>query len=350
MYFDGDDRMKILVGISGGVDSAAAAKRLIGDGHTVEGIVLIMHEHTELCAAREAAMSIGIPLHEVDCTVEFDRVVKENFVSEYRSARTPNPCIICNERVKFRYMYEYAVAHGFDRIATGHYASVVKISDGLGERYAIAAGKDKRKDQSYMLHRLPSTILEKLLLPLADEEKTDVRAFADSVGISAADRPDSQEICFLPDGNHADFIESVAGKCPEGDFVDEEGHPLGRHRGIIRYTVGQRKGLGIALGERVFVTAIDAEKNTVTLSPTHTGRARIDLADVVCTGLAVAGEPVKLRAEVKIRYTAPLAWAEATVYPDGTASLIFDSPVKAAPGQSAVAYRDGTVLFGGIIR
>lgn len=343
--------MKILVGISGGVDSAAAAKKLIGDGHSVEGIVLVMHEHTELCAAREAAASIGIPLHEVDCTAEFDRVVKENFVSEYCSARTPNPCIICNERVKFRFMYEYAMAHGFDMIATGHYATVVRICDDRGVRYAIAAGKDKnkKKDQSYMLHRLPSEILEKLLLPLSDAEKTDVRSYADAAGISAADRPDSQEICFLPEGNHADFIESVAGKCPEGDFVDELGRSLGRHKGIIRYTVGQRKGLGIALGERVFVTAIDAEKNTVTLSTTHTGNINVNLADVVCTGLAIAGEPVRLRAEVKIRYTAPLAWADAIVYPDGTASLTFDSPVKAAPGQSAVAYRDGMVLFGGII-
>ncbi len=342
--------MKILVGISGGVDSAAAAKRLLSEGHEVEGAILVMHEHTEALAARAAAESIGIALHEIDCTESFDNIVKENFVTEYCSGRTPNPCIICNERVKFRYLYEFAANNGFDGIATGHYARVVSVTDGDAERYAIAAAADLKKDQSYMLYRLPQHILAMLHLPLASESKAEVRAYASEAGLSVADRPDSQEICFLPDGAHAEYIESRAGKCPEGDFISEDGTVLGRHKGIIRYTVGQRKGLGISLGERVFVTDINASDNTVTLSPVFAGRDSIVITDVVTSALAPIAAPRRLSVSVKIRYTAPLVNAEALLLPDGRAELYFDASVKAAPGQSAVAYgADGTVMFGGVI-
>ena len=242
--------MRILVGISGGVDSAYAAKKLLSEGHEVEGAVLIMHDFTELDAAREAASSVGIRLHEIDCQDAFGQI-KDNFVSEYVSGRTPNPCIICNERVKFKTLYDFAMENGFDAIATGHYARLVETEG----RFALATPEDMRKEQTYMLYRLPQSILSKLVLPLAEGTKTEIREQAMEQGISAANRSDSQEICFLPEGNHTEYIESVAGKCPEGNFVDNEGKILGRHKGIIHYTVGQRKGLGISLGERAFVTA-----------------------------------------------------------------------------------------------
>ena len=336
--------MKILVGISGGVDSAYAAKKLLLDGHSVEGAVLIMHDYTELDAAREAACSVGIRLHEIDCRNSFEEI-KGNFVSEYTNGRTPNPCIICNERVKFRTLYDFAIANGFDAIATGHYAKITRLNG----RYAFAMPEDKRKEQTYMLYRLPQDVLSKLVLPLCEGTKSEIRTIAAEQGISAASRDDSQEICFLPKGNYTEYVESVAGKCPQGDFIDTQGKILGRHKGIIHYTVGQRKGLGISLGERVFVTDIDAENNTVTLSQKTWGKTLIELTDLVYSGMMPPSEKCELELEVKLRYTAPLVKTTARLYPDGRATLEFSEPQKCAPGQSAVLYQDGIVLCGGFI-
>jgi tRNA-specific 2-thiouridylase len=171
--------MKILIGISGGVDSAFAAKRLMDEGHTVEGAVLVMHEHTELSAAREAAESLKLTLHEIDAREAFCQI-KENFVSEYINGRTPNPCIICNEKVKFKLLFDYAMEHGFDAIATGHYAKKTVVNG----RYALAVAEDLKKDQTYMLYRLPENILAKLVLPLSEGKKSDIRVLADESGIS----------------------------------------------------------------------------------------------------------------------------------------------------------------------
>lgn len=336
--------MKILVGISGGVDSAAAAYKLKAEGNDVEGAILIMHDYTELDAAREAAVSIGISLHEIDCREPFE-AIKDNFVSEYASGRTPNPCIICNEKVKFRKLYDFAMKNGFDAIATGHYAKVVR-HDG---RYALAFPEDMRKEQTYMLYRLPQEILSHLIFPLSSGTKAQIRENAERDGISAANRADSQEICFLPDGNHTEYVESRTGMCHEGDFIDENGKILGRHKGIIHYTVGQRKGLGISLGERVFVTDINPIDNTVTLSPVMSGSNSIRLTDMVYSGMPEPTEEVEVELSVKLRYTAPLVKARATLYPDKTAILTFDEPQKSAPGQSAVLYLNDTVMCGGFI-
>ena len=184
--------MRILVGMSGGLDSTYAALKLIKEGHEVVGAVAMMHEYTELSAALSAAENAGIPLHVIDASQSFDSIIKENFVSEYSRARTPNPCIICNERVKFRFLYDYAMEHGFDAIATGHYARVVKLSNEDGVRYALAVAGDAKKDQSYMLYRLPQDILARLYLPLADLTKEQVRAIASKRNIYAADRKASR--------------------------------------------------------------------------------------------------------------------------------------------------------------
>lgn len=336
--------MKILVGISGGVDSAYAAKKLLTEGHEVEGAVLIMHDYTEILAAREAAESVGIKLHEIDSRVRFEEI-KQNFVSEYTHGRTPNPCIICNERVKFKALYDFAMANEFDAIATGHYAKIVCING----RHALAMPEDMRKEQTYMLYRLPEEILSHLVFPLSEGTKTEIRENAAKQGISAANRSDSQEICFLPDGNHTEYIESVAGKCPEGNFVDNQGKILGRHKGIIHYTVGQRKGLGISLGERAFVTEINPVDNTVTLSPKISGKDTVFLTDVVYSGMEAPESEVVVEFDVKLRYTAPLVKTIAYLYPDRTAKLELKEPQKFAPGQSAVLYQDGVVMLGGFI-
>jgi tRNA-specific 2-thiouridylase len=309
-----------------------------------------MHEYTELSEAAVAAENVGIPLHTVDCTDSFNRIIRKNFVEEYLAGRTPNPCILCNEKVKFKYLFDYAMSHGFDAIATGHYARVREILDGDEKRYAVARSADSKKDQTYMLYRLPQEILARLILPLSDITKSDVRSAARDSGIFAADRADSQEICFLPEGDHAGYIETVAGKCPEGNFVDADGRILGKHRGIIRYTVGQRKGLGISLGERAFVTAIDPISNTVTLAPAMNGVTRVNVNDMVYSGMRCPRERISLEMSVKLRYSSADVKCMAHLSPDNTCTLEFDSPVKAAPGQSAVLYLDGTVMCGGFIR
>lgn len=337
--------MKILVGLSGGVDSAYAALKLIREGHQVEGAILKMHEYTDLYSARCVASELGIPLHEIDFTESFDKVVKQNLVDEYLSGRTPNPCIICNEKVKFRGLCDYAVPNGFDKIATGHYATVTEING----RFAVKAAQDGKKDQSYMLYRLSQDILSRLLLPVGDENKADVRKNSADGGVSVAEKKDSQEICFLPNGHYTEFVEEQAGSCPEGDFVDSEGKVLGRHKGIIHYTVGQRKGLGIALGSRVFVTDISPETNRITLSNEMKGKKEIMISNIIWSGSPSLPVGKKQTFFAKLRYTAPLTVAEVEVMPDGNAVLRFEKEVVAAPGQSAVLYDNGAVMLGGYI-
>jgi tRNA-specific 2-thiouridylase len=312
--------------------------------HEVEGAVLVMHEYTELSAARDAAESLGIKLHELDATESFLQI-KENFVSEYTHGRTPNPCVVCNERVKFKKLFDYAMEHGFDAIATGHYAKIVEVQ---GNR-AFAVAEDTKKDQTYMLYRLPENILAKLILPLSEGRKTQIREEAESAGISAAKRSDSQEICFLPNGGHGEYIESVSGKCQEGDFVDENGKILGRHRGIIHYTVGQRKGLGIALGSRAFITDIDPKTNRITLSTNLVGKITVNISGIVYSGFSAPKEETIEEFEVKLRYGAKPVPTVAHLYPDGRAVLTLSTPQTFAPGQSAVLYRDGVVMLGGFI-
>jgi tRNA-specific 2-thiouridylase len=309
----------------------------------------MMHEYTELDAAKKCAEELSLKLHTVDARESFDNLIKTNFADEYSKGRTPNPCILCNEKVKFRALLDYAISNGFDAIATGHYARIVKPEGEGRGRYAVAMAEDKKKDQSYMLYRLSEDILSKLILPLSEMTKEEVRELSSDAGLSVSERKDSQEICFLPDGNYADYVEGVKGIFPKGNFVDPDGRVLGEHKGIIRYTVGQRKGLGISLGERAFVTKIDPQKNEIVLSPSMEGEGQITLNNTVFSGLkeGPVGEGVRLLA--KVRYTAPLAPCTVFFEGEGRLKVLFDYPVKSAPGQSCVLYDGDTVAFGGII-
>ena len=337
--------MKVLLGMSGGLDSTYAARVLLDAGHTVEGAVLLMHDYTETREARESAASLGIPLHEIDCRAGFDRDVVLPFCRSYLAGKTPNPCILCNERVKLHYLYAAMRELGFDRIATGHYARITE-KDG---RFAICRALDAKKDQSYVLYRLPQEVLAHLLTPLSDYEKTTVRALAESDGLAAADRAESMEICFLPDGNYPAYIASRFDVMGEGDFVDTSGRVLGRHRGILHYTVGQRKGLGIALGERMFVSHIDPAGNTVTLSrDAERGTSEFSVCDLVFSGLAPQSEG-EGRYTVKLRYLAPPVPATVS-FEGGRVRVRLDTPAPAVtPGQSAVFYEGDRVAFGGFI-
>ena len=337
--------MRILLGMSGGLDSTYAARLLLDAGHEVEAAVLRMHEETDLAAARESADVLGIRLQEVDCRARFEACVIEPFCRAYQEGMTPNPCVLCNPAVKFGVLYEQMLAGGFDRMATGHYAQIREE----GGRYAVCLSEDSRKDQSYVLYRLPQEVLSHLLFPLGGYGKEAVRAEARARGYAAAERAESMEICFVPPGRHAAYVAARCGESPAGEFVDGQGRVLGMHRGLPYYTVGQRKGLGIACGERMFVRRMDAGTNRIELSPEAACICRtLTVRDLVFSGQAPCTEGVA-EYSVRLRYRAPLLPARVCFTPT-QAEVTLLTPAKfAAPGQSAVFYRGDRVAFGGII-
>ncbi len=341
--------MKVLLGLSGGVDSTYAALSLKRAGHEVEAAVILMHANTSIREAEESAASLGIPLHIIDCSKEFGRVVEKNFINEYINARTPNPCVICNSEIKFIYLLKYAIEHGFDKIATGHYAGIRRLCDEKGDFYGIKRAKDVKKDQTYMLWRLPQSVLEKLVFPLENMMKTDIRVDSLESGLVAADRADSQEICFIPDGDYARYIEARVGKRPSGDFIDEDGNVLGKHNGIIRYTVGQRRGLGISASSRIFVKKIDQKTNTVTLSPNDSYADEVKVSGIVYSGMREPCYGENKTLFVKLRYAAQPVLASVTFYKDN-AEIKLNTPARAVtPGQSAVFYDGELLVAGGFI-
>ena len=341
---------KILLGLSGGLDSTYAARVLSERGYEVEGAVLKMHEYTDTAAAEASAAELGIPLHIIDCRDAFSSVVVSNFLDEYTAARTPNPCIVCNREVKFRFLYEYAMENGFDKIATGHYADVVKIGEGADARFAVKRAGDLNKDQTYMLYRLSQEQLSKLVLPLSDMKKDDIRENARLLGLSAAEKRDSQEICFIPDGDYASYVEERCGAAKRGSFVDVQGNVVGAHEGLLRYTIGQRKGLGVALGARAFVREIDPVANTVTLGYEPKMSRTVYISDMVFSGIKKPDETLCIPVSVKLRYKAPAVFATAEISSDGKAKITLDAPfASVTPGQSAVLYDGDLVLAGGFI-
>lgn len=336
---------KILLGMSGGVDSTFSAVRLLNEGYDVEGAILVMSEHTDISSAQANADRLGIKLHIVDCREKFDECVKMNFISEYCRGRTPNPCTVCNRYVKMAELCRVAESIGAKKIATGHYCGIGY--DEKSGRYYPKKGADVRKDQSYVFWNLTQKELSMLYCPLFADNKSDIVERARESGIEVPEG-ESQDICFIPDGDHAAFIEAAVGKLPEGDFVDTKGNVIGRHKGIIRYTIGQRKGLGISAGHPVFVCGIDAEKNRVIISEEDA----LFTTEFSCSGLNFAKlAPFEgtIRAQAKARYAAKPTDATVTVHGD-TATVKTDAPVRAAaPGQSAVFYDGNDVLFGGFI-
>ena len=250
---------KVLLALSGGVDSSVSAELLKHMGYEVAGVVMMMSDaHVKtLEAARASARALGIRLFELDLRKEFKAEIIDYFAGEYLSGKTPSPCVRCNPRIKFKYLLKTALENGYDYIATGHYANIV-FEDGV---YKLKRAKSAARDQSYMLAGLGQDVLSRLILPLADIEKDEVRAIADKLGLPCRNAPDSQENCFIPDNNYALYIENNYRPAPEGNFISPEGEICGRHKGIIHYTIGQRKGLGIALGRPAFVSEINAERN-----------------------------------------------------------------------------------------
>ena len=336
----------VLLGMSGGMDSACAVTVLQNEGYDVRGAVLAMHSYSDTEGALDAADALGIDIITVNCAADFTREVCGPFSSEYALGRTPNPCIICNEKVKFAKLIEEADRQGIEKIATGHYAGIERLENG---RYCVTRAKDEKKDQSYMLWRLSQETLARTVFPLYSHIKTELREDARKMGLAAADKPESQEICFIPDGDYAAYIEKSLGiKFPEGDITDTDGRVIGKHNGIVRYTIGQRKGIG-AYGKPMFVKSIDAANNRLILGAAGEEYESTLEAD----GLIFSGaEPFEgtIECEVKHRYRAPAVPCTVTVK-DGIATAKLHTPARAiTPGQSAVFYAGDRVLFGGFIK
>ncbi|RIL07123.1 MAG: tRNA 2-thiouridine(34) synthase MnmA [Proteobacteria bacterium] len=342
--------------MSGGVDSSVAAALLVEAGCEVIGVTLRLAGDASRCCslddaedARRVAERLGIRFYVADYAAAFRREVMEPWADAYLAGRTPIPCVACNQRFKFRHLLERARALGAGVVATGHYARVER--DATSGALRLRRGADAAKDQSYFLFDLGPEQLARIRFPVGALRKDEVRARARALGLATAEKPESQEICFVPGGDHAAVVEALRpGAAPgAGDVVDESGRVVGRHGGIHRLTVGQRRGLGIALGERVFVKSIDAAANRVTVAPAASLGARGARLSAVSW---VAGRPPDgaLRARVRVRHRH--AGAEATVEPaaGGGARIAFDEAVTAVtPGQAAVFYDGDDVLGGGWI-
>lgn len=331
------------MGLSGGIDSTYVCKYLSENGFDVVGIFLKFHEYADPTDAETVAAKLKIPFFTADYTALFDEIVKKNFVEEYAAGRTPNPCVICNREVKFRALLEEADKRGCDLAATGHYVNIVH-DDG---NVLLKRGNDQKKDQSYVLWNLRREYLPHLIMPMGTFEKEAVKRELFENEILPDTMGESQEICFIPDNDYISYIERKKGAFPAGNFVDADGNVIGRHNGIIRYTIGQRKRLG-AFGRPAFVSAINAADNTITIGFGD----EIMASEITVTNLNfVSCDPFEGEGEfdVKPRYKAPPTRARVKVEGD-TAHVRFDLPVRApAPGQSAVFYKGDTLMFGGLI-
>ncbi len=341
--------MKVVIGMSGGVDSSVAAAVLKEQGHQVIGVTMELWESGsgDVSDAKRVAEYLGIEHHTVDFREEFSEMVVDYFAREYLAGRTPNPCIACNRYLKFEAMRKYALSIGADKMATGHYARI--SCDEKTGRYALRRGMADAKDQTYVLYSLTQEQLAMTVMPLGEfVDKDAVREKAVELGIPTAQKKDSMEICFVPDQDYAGFIQKRMGSLPPaGDFVDTEGNILGQHRGIVHYTVGQRKGLGIAFGKPMFVLKIDPVKNQVVLGESGTEFSRSLLAtDPNFIPFEQLTEPMEVLA--KVRYSAKAA--PATITPEGDLVRVeFQEPQRAVtPGQAVVFYgEEGALVIGG---
>lgn len=353
---------KVVVGMSGGVDSSVAAYLLKKQGYDVIGVTmqiwqdeseLIQEENGGCCGlsavedARRVASMIGIPYYVMNFKAEFQKQVIDYFTKEYMEGRTPNPCIACNRHVKWESLLNRSMAIGADYIATGHYARIEKL---VNERYSLRISRTGKKDQTYALYNLTQEQLGKTLMPVGMYEKDEIRRIAEEAGLPVACKPDSQDICFVPDGDYASFIEKERHMVfPEGNFVARDGTIIGRHKGIIHYTVGQRKGLGLALGYPVFVLEIRPESNEVVIGGYEESLTRYVRANAL-NFMAVEDLEKPRRVWAKIRYNHKGAWciAEKTG-PDEMLCTFEEAQRAVTPGQAVVLYDGDYVLGGGTI-
>ena len=342
---------KVYIGMSGGVDSSVAAYLLKSQGYDVTGVTMRLcdrylngYDDNNILAAKSIADKLGIGFKEKDCHDSFTEHVVKNFIETYEAGATPNPCVECNKYIKFEMLL-----NGDNKVATGHYA----IIEHAGGRYKLRKSTNLQKDQSYFLYGLTQEILSKTIFPLGEMDKEQVREIAESQGFSNAHKKDSQDICFIPDGDYATFIESNTNiKYPAGNFVDMDGNILGKHKGIIHYTIGQRKGLGLALKKPMYVIKLDMSRNEVVLAEDNDLFSK-ELTAKDFNWLSIENPEKPFRALGRIRYRHQESPCTVTPNADGTVSVVFDEPQRAiTSGQSLVLYDEKTatyVLGGGVI-
>ena len=346
----------VLIAISGGVDSAVAAWKMMQDGCTCYAATMKLSDHSTIEDAQAVAEKLEIPFHVFDFTKEFRSHVVDRFVQTYLTGCTPNPCVDCNRSIKFDLFLrkaqelgtEFSTEFGMIRIATGHYAQIEY--DPLSNRYFLKKAVDETKDQSYVLYSLTQPQLARTLFPLGTLRKSEVRTIAESLGFANADKRESQDLCFVPDGDYASFIEQYTGRnSPHGNFVDNTGKILGKHKGLIRYTIGQRKGLGIGGTGPYYVCEHDIENNTVILGSEEDLRVKT----LTATGInfiTVDRLDQPIRVIVKVRYRQKGDWATVSQIDSDTLQIVFDEPQKGvAKGQAAVLYEGDYVVGGGTI-
>ena len=355
--------MRACVAMSGGVDSSVAAVLLLQQGYELSGVNLRMFHNEDLGQSRErtccsladaedaalVARRLGFPFYVFDFSQVFRDTVIRNFVQEYQAGRTPNPCAECNRSVKFGALLQRARTLGCDYLATGHYARVEQ--DPSSGRYLLKRAADRSKDQTYFLYMLTQEQLAHTLFPLGGLRKTEVRQIAEAHDLVNARKHDSQDICFVPDGKYADFIERTVGSpAPAGPFLDREGRVLGRHKGLIRYTLGQHKGLGLSTEEPLYVLEKDAAANTIRLGPDSALWTRQLTAEQVNL-ISLPELTAPLRVTAKTRYSQRESAAVLEPLSGGQVRLTFDEPQRAiTPGQAVVFYDGDVVVGGGIVR
>ena len=354
--------MKILVGMSGGVDSSVVAAMLKNQGHEVIGATMSIwnkdtkfsgninadscfspHEEQDIDAAKQICDNLGIPYYVLDCSKRYQQMVLDNFKSEYKAGRTPNPCVMCNSYIKFSALPEEAKAQGidFDKFATGHYAQI--IFNEQNNRYAIKRGVDNTKDQSYFLYRLTQEQLSRVMMPLGGLIKKQVRELAVQYGLAVSDKPDSQDF-------YSGDINDILQNEPQiGNFVTQDGRILGQHQGIWNYTVGQRRGMGIAAERPLYVLGFNKDKNEVIVGFEEECERSGLIADNLCWS-AIEGIDTPIECEAKIRSSQQPVAVKVTPFENKQIRVDFFTKQKAiAPGQSVVLYKDDIILGGGII-
>ncbi len=350
------EQNKALIGMSGGVDSSVAAYLMQQNGFQCAGVTLqlcdnsLLGQQSSCCTsdnvadARSVASRLGMPFYVFDAADVFRSKVVDKFVQYYEQGLTPNPCIDCNRYLKFENLLDRALQMGYDCVATGHYATIRQ--DPVSGRYLLCKASDTAKDQSYFLASLTQHQLKHIRFPLGHLTKPQVREIAQTQGFLNARKRDSQDICFIPEGDYRVFLERYTGKIyPAGDFLDMDGHVIGTHSGSVSYTLGQRKGLGLAMGKPVYVCGKDMERNTVTVGP-NSALFHSALIAENWNWIAIAELTAPMKASAKIR--SRHAEQSATAYPleNGAVQVVFDAPQRAiTPGQAVVLY-DGDVVVG----